>query len=352
MDLAEAGSLPQTLQDRVYHSLSGQDGLHENDHIALALSDEDDALKVVPQDSGLQQTYPAEPLPLSPPDGRLTMAAYLENLGCSLYSEQDVHTIATFQPPKRFLAFVDGALVEEVMCNRNPPSANFLDSIQAFHDMREVPGLLRLKGIVFDDSRMALRSYLLELPKTKCTFLLEHLSGPNHTSWKDREVCARKVIEMVSQVHSKGYVVGILRRRRLPVVVDTFGDLHLCQIETTLSFGACQQTTDPPEFCAYWSSYDKSTSDHKAPKLTSESDIYQLGLVLRVMAESWTEQTTATSVRRRFHGYSQPPYMNTERGLFSCRHWTQRCQNTTARWWKPVERTNQAHYQPQCNCWL
>jgi hypothetical protein len=95
MNLAEAGSLPQTLQDRVYPFLSGQDGLHEMDHIARALSDEDEALKVVPQDRGLQQTYPAKPLPLSSPGGRLTMAAYLENLRCSLYSEQDFHTIAT-----------------------------------------------------------------------------------------------------------------------------------------------------------------------------------------------------------------------------------------------------------------
>ncbi|KAH7080204.1 hypothetical protein BKA63DRAFT_237873 [Paraphoma chrysanthemicola] len=314
MFLAEAGSLPQTLQDRMYDVLSKQDELHDNGHVVLALADDDESLELVPEDS--DQTSTPAPILVDTPRGNLTIAAYLETLGCKVYTEKEVRTISGFQPPKHFLSSVDGVLVEEVMCNRNPPSANFLNSIQAFHDMQSIPGLLSLKGVVLNESRAVLRSYLLEIPHTKCALLLDHLSAPDRTSWEERAMFAHKLIEIISQVHSKGYIVGTLQRRRLPIVVDTFGNLHLCRLETTLTPGSAQQITDPPEYCAYWGSCEKSTSDHDAPKLTPEFDIYQLGLILWVIAQSWAEGTMATAVRRRFHGHSQPPYMDTERGIF------------------------------------
>ncbi|KAH7086514.1 hypothetical protein FB567DRAFT_72668 [Paraphoma chrysanthemicola] len=314
MFLAEAGSLPQTLQDRMYDILSRQDGSHDNGNVVLALSDDDESLELVPQDSD-QVSAPA-PILVDTPHGSLTAAAYLETIGCKVYTEDEVRTISGFQPPKHFLSSIDGVLVEEVMCNRDPPSANFLNSIQAFHDMQSIPGLLSLKGVVLNESREVIRSYLLELPKTKCALLLDHLSVPDHTSWEERAMFAQKLIKIISQVHSKGYIVGTLQRRRLPVVVDTHGSLYLCRLETTLTPGSVQQMTDPPEYCAYWGSCDKSTSDHDAPKLTPEFDIYQLGLILWVIAQSWAEGTMATTVRRRFHGHSQPPYMDTEREIF------------------------------------
>ncbi|KAF2033180.1 hypothetical protein EK21DRAFT_86605 [Setomelanomma holmii] len=312
--LVEPGSLPQTLQDHVYHLLSNKesDSMRENDHIALALQGVDDTLQIVSQ-----QAAPAPfagLLPSTTPKDGLGMTAWLEDLGCPLYSEADVQTLSCFQPPKHLLSSVHGVRVEEVMCTRDPPSANFIYSIQAFHHMKEVPGALQLKGVVLDQSRQFIRSYMLELPKTNCTLLLDHLSDSNDTAWEERATWARKLIEIVSQVHSKGYLVGTLQRRRLPVVVDASGDLHLTRVESTLS---AHQITDPPEYCKLWTTCNKSTSDHDAPKLTPEFDVYQLGLMLWVIAQSWAEEVSAQTVRRRFHVFSKPPYMDTERGTFA-----------------------------------
>jgi hypothetical protein len=304
MFLVSTVSLPQSLQDEIWHILVRKTSVAEQAHLELTLH---------PESENTSETSPKPPCqvfsslhvrPQSVFNDSDMILRSLEDLGCPLYDEREVHTLATLEPPNRFIAMINGSLVQEVKCIRPRPNLNFVYSIQAFHCTREMPGILNLKGVVIDSSRRYLRSYLLELPATRCSLLLDHLSDFSHTCWEEREACARRLIDTVRQVHSKSYVVGTLQRTALPVLVDSFGNLYLSRLDQTPISGDFQEVTYPPEFRQYLRAQDHTTPETEAPRITPKFDIYQLGSVLWVLAQSWALGQPASSVRLQFDALS------------------------------------------------
>ncbi|OAK97740.1 hypothetical protein IQ06DRAFT_36722 [Phaeosphaeriaceae sp. SRC1lsM3a] len=289
-------SLPQTLQDQVWQVLAARETLTEQTHVNLAVSRHSANDHQPSQRSLLLRKPIFRPRSSTLFLDDLSIITSLGDLGCALYQEREVKLLASFEPPNRFLSIVAGVLVEEVKCTRSPPSLTFLYAIQAFHCLSGVPGVLSLKGVVIDSSRKHIRSYLLGLPKTKCELLLDYLSGKNNELWEDQEIWARRLIEAVRQVHSKGYTIGNLQRRRLPIIVDTFGALYLSRLEQLAVFrGASHMNAvSPPEIQRDAYLLGSLTPEANTPRITPKFDIYQLGSCLWVLAQSWAEHLTAT----------------------------------------------------------
>ncbi|KAH7086515.1 hypothetical protein FB567DRAFT_603567 [Paraphoma chrysanthemicola] len=224
--------------------------------------------------------------------------AHLHDMGCARYTEQEIHLLATLEPPTRYLSSVNGSLMEETKCTRNPLEQDFVYDVQAFHCLRHVPGVLDFGGAVLDRSGKHLHGYLLKLPQTRCTLLLDRLSETGCTRWEDVEIWCRKLVEVVRQVHSMNFVVGSLRRYRVPILVDSYDELYLWRLEATPSFGGLHEVIHPPEFIKFHGLLDRSTPRLQIPRNTHKLDIYMLGMLLWVFAQSWAEQCTATSKRR------------------------------------------------------
>lgn len=311
-------ALPQTLQDQVWQMLAAREILTEQTHVNLAVTYHG-ANGQLSQASSLFRKPMFHPRSSTMVRDDQYIITNLEDLGCTLYQEGEVQSLASFEPPNRFVSIVAGSLVEEVRSTRSPPYPTFLYALQAFHCLNGVPGVLSLLGVVVDSTRKHIRSYLLELPRTKCELFLDYLSGKNNESWEDQENWAHRLIEAVRQIHSKGYTIGTLQRRRLPILVDTFGTLYLSRLEQITVFTQNLNAVSPPEFQRDTSVLGRLTPEAKAPRVTPKFDIYQLGSCLWVLAQSWAERVPATQAyfdaRERFsreHCTSKLPPLSTK----------------------------------------
>lgn len=176
--------------------------IEENSRIRLWLSDDDTRELDV-----LGTAQPAK-------SSEATERAILTNLchlGCPRYSEDEVIQLALLELPDRFVSCFEGKLVEEVKSLHHPPISDFVYNIQLLHCLGDVPGIVRLAGVVVDTAKHHLKSYLVKLPDSKCEHLLyraSKFSWPR--SWQLIESWARQLVQVISAVHTRGYVVGTL----------------------------------------------------------------------------------------------------------------------------------------------
>lgn len=310
--LATLIALPQTLQDMVCQTLAATDNLSDQTHISLALSNEGSNCSRLSQEPPLFQKPVVRPRHLSELLDDRSIITSLEDLGCALYSEREVHVVASFEPPKRFLSIVAGNLVEEVKCTRSPPYPSFLYNIQAFHCLDGIAGVLNLQGVVIDSSRKHIRSYLLRLPKTKCVFFLDRLSEECNGSWEDREIWAHRLIEAVRQVHARGYTIGYLQACKLPIIVDSYDTLYISRLQHITVFTNHQDVVLPPEYRRDTCTPGRLTHETNAPRVTPKLDIYQLGSCLWVLAQSWAGEMSPNQAYQ--HALDGFPGSSLERG--------------------------------------
>ncbi|KAH7080205.1 hypothetical protein BKA63DRAFT_237874 [Paraphoma chrysanthemicola] len=313
LSFASLFPLPCNLQDHIQQLLASEEALEERSCVAMFLTEEEQHGRKVQQALSRVRFRSSQRQPSKPSLDGQAMIAYLKDLGCPLWIEQEVHLLAVFEPPTRYLSSIQGRLMVETKCMRYPLSQDFVYDVQAFHCLREMPGVLNFGGVVIDHVGKHVRSYLLELPKTKCSLLLDRISEDACAQWEDVEIWSRKLVEVVRQVHSMNYVIGTLRRERVPILVDSFDRLYVWRVEIIPSFGGTQDVFYPPEYIDYRGVHDKSDPQSQLPRITHKFDIYMLGMLLWVFAQSWAEQRTATSIRRRFHHACKPPYMDVER---------------------------------------
>ena len=90
--------------------------------------------------------------------------AFLDDLGCDQYSEDEILQVQMLDPPRRFASCVNGAIVYDLRLCDSEPTAELLYNIELLHRMKGTLGIARLVGIVTDTGRKNLKGYLIEFP--------------------------------------------------------------------------------------------------------------------------------------------------------------------------------------------
>ena len=159
---------------------------------------------------------------------------------------------------------------------------DFLDDIKFHIALRDCKSIVKFMGIVLDDNRRCLKSYLFELPMLMSleTALGVANSRSETIPWSIREAWMRQIIKAIVNVHSKGIIFGALDLNWVGVRADgtvvlvllTGSDTHIQN-----RFGVM-----PPELRDHPQS-DKLAVQKKA--MNFRTDVFSLGLILWLIME-------------------------------------------------------------------
>lgn len=279
--LLGGASLPPSLSMKMQAFLSRTEQYDDDTHLCFSLSDQDSL-----QNYDLQPHINLSPVLTGTRTGFLKPSrdalAFLEDLGCPWYYEKQVTQVALLEPPNRFISDVCGILVYETMFVGDVPSPELLYNVQLLHCMNRTPGFPRLVGFVKDNDGAQLQSSLIEFPRVQ--FKVRDATLDGSVSWERREKWARQLVEGVSRVHSQGFVIGTLTAFWQPVI-DTSDNVQLWYFKkkfATCQLGDCYY---PPE-CRHFRNLSPTITGADCPNITSKADLYDLGLLLWVLAEN------------------------------------------------------------------
>ena len=212
----------------------------------------------------------------------------LKHLNCAQFLERDI-LVESRISSSRFKVRAGS----RVCIERKVPFANsgtqgenefhaYFQDLKQLKSVRGYKGIAEFIGVVMDDTRSHLRSYLYEYPIIGSLFTVLMCAGSRAETipWSVRENWARQVIETVSEVHSKGFLVGCLMWLT-EIGIRADGEIILAGLRTSQKHFANYNGHMAPEL------RDASRTDTYAlNKLVDyRTEIFQLGLILWKLAE-------------------------------------------------------------------
>lgn len=270
-------ALPCSLLTKTQERLSEAEDFDEDIHFRFFLSDQDCIRKQYYKSS--TDLFPTTFMSSKAFQEALT---FLDDLGCPRYFENEITQIALLEPPSRFAACIHGRLVYEIRFARSLPSSELLYNIRLLHCMNGLSGFANLVGIVVDTTRIHLKIYLIEFPRAR--WKLQDVIQNRSITWKRREKWAKQLVEGVSRIHSRGFVVGTLCTQS-PILIDGSDCVQLWYFKQKFRMGRAGGCYYPPE-CRHFRHVSPTTNEAKSPNVTSKADIFHLGLVLWRLAEN------------------------------------------------------------------
>ena len=273
-----AASLPYSLLTKTQEHLLEAEDFDEDVQLRFSLSDQDSIQK-----QGYKSSINLFSTTTESSNAFQETLAFLDDLGCPRYLENEITQIALLDPPSRFAACIDGMLVYETKFASSIPSSELLYNIQLLHCMKGVSGFAKLVGIVVDTTGKHLKSYLIEFPRAR--WKVEEVAQKSSITWERREKWAKQLVEGVSQLHSKGFVVGTLTSSRSPVLIDSSDCVQFWSFKQKFEMGRTLGAYYPPE-CYHFRDISPTISEAKGPNVTSKTDIFHLGLILWLLAEN------------------------------------------------------------------
>ena len=286
---ASSAVLPYTLLRKIQDFLRQGEALEDNATVYLSLSDG----AIVKQPPQISDAGILLPPPWSAYASSNAMTS-LHDLGCRRYDEIEVVQIEMVDPPHCFCSSVNGVLVYEIKFTDSVPSIEMLYTIRVLHCMNGSSGFAKLIGIVTDDSRRYLKSHLVELPRAS-RYLIT-MAANTSVSWKRREKWAVQLVQGIDRMHTHGFVVGGLVRWLTPFIDDS-DSAQFWTFKERFKTGHTVGGYYPPEFL-YVRSMPWEMDEADSPQVTSKADIFQLGLLLWLLAEK-KPQTHASPVCQR-----------------------------------------------------
>ncbi|MCJ1323579.1 hypothetical protein MMC10_000240 [Thelotrema lepadinum] len=211
----------------------------------------------------------------------------IEDLGCPQFLESEVITEARITS-SRF-----DVLVENRRCiERKAPfttagmqGANgfndFVDDLKLYNSIRGCSRVAEFVGVVLDDTRTHLRSYLYETPLVPKLETLIAVANTTSTvvPWAIRESWAFQIAMAISEVHNRGLLIGYFGLGAIGVRADGRVILHdLTNTRRPLRHFRDRKGDTPPELRKV------STSSGRA--MSFRTDVFQLGLALWLLAEN------------------------------------------------------------------
>jgi hypothetical protein len=211
----------------------------------------------------------------------------IEDMDCKQYVESNV-IVRSRITSSCYFAWVDSRICVEqkvpfASAGREGENGfhDFFNDLKLLNSLRGCTGVVQFIGVVLDDTRLHLRSYLYESPMI--TSIEKLLGIANSRSekipWPIRETWARQIIKAILDVHNQGLVVGVLRINSVGVRAD--GTAVLRHLKTSQRHLRNEKGEMPPEL------RNTSKSDDRAlwKTMNFRTDIFQLGLFLWLLAE-------------------------------------------------------------------
>jgi hypothetical protein len=224
-----------------------------------------------------------------------TILAHLGDLGCEIFYENQIVQVGVINEsrPIEFLSYIDGKPYEEVKISSG--SNSFQDDLYIIQALRSARGDSRvgkLCGIVVYSSGTALQGYICELRTLSSIWrsFAERTEGP--ISWSTKQKWAHELIEGIAQIHSRGYLVGVLTDNNNGVLLDYSRSVFLRKFRNYFNYR--KGGVLPPEYHALRSSGSLAA--------TTKTDLFHIGLYLWLLAQNGTPSDLDT----RF-GTSQIP---------------------------------------------
>ena len=209
---------------------------------------------------------------------------YMKNICCKHYVESDIVTCSR-NGTSSYKVYVDSEAYSEskvVFASGKKQGTNafldYLDDIKHFVSLSRCANVSEFRGVVLDDTRQHLRSYLKELPMFTS---LEVLLGLANSRSKTiplliRELWARQLVQAVVAIHSQGLILGAFDLDSVAIRTDGTAIFH--RFRRSEKYIIDQRGRAPPEFRhIYRGSYSGSAT---RDELNFHTDIFQLGLVL------------------------------------------------------------------------
>ena len=163
----------------------------------------------------------------------------------------------------------------------------FWQDLKLAKSLYQCNGVVKFMGVVLDDSRKHIASFLQELPTlgTIRSILADAELRKERIPWSVRETWASQIITAVAEVHAKGFVVGMLHIEFISIRSDGSAVLSLRKrgYKHSINHGgeiAPESRTVP-------------THSPQFRELDFSSDIFMLGMLLWLLAEH----------RYNIHGY-------------------------------------------------
>ena len=209
----------------------------------------------------------------------------IEDLGCAQYLESEV-IIQSRISSSAYIVWVES----QNFIERKLPFAgagwqgqngveDFFEDLKLSYSMRECACVVRFIGVVLDDTRKHLKSYLYESPTlgTAQQMLETAEAKAEKIPWSIRETWAKQIVTAVSEVHSKGFVVGVLQLDSIGIRAD--GSAVLTALKSSGRHIPNRRGYVPPELRS------KPGSNFSPKKMNFRTDIFQLGFILWLLAE-------------------------------------------------------------------
>ena len=270
--------IPPSLRKKIQKSLLGLDVLGEDNEFTFNVFNEEPIL--MPGHQGSNDTCPRL---RKSPNLCQDILSFLEDLGCPRFIEDQVMQIQMLDPPYRFASCLDGRLVYEVRNHTCIPNPEWVYNIKVLHCLKGVRGFAKLVGIVVDASGRHLKSYLIEFPMAH--WKLEQVTQNRLIPWVRREKWAKQLVQAISDIHSRGFVIGAFFGSWSPVLIEGSDSIQFWKFKKTFEPTRSIRCYYPPEFL-YLRGASSTMREVESPASTSKTDLFHLGLLLWLLAEN------------------------------------------------------------------
>ncbi|KAH7418993.1 kinase-like domain-containing protein [Cadophora sp. MPI-SDFR-AT-0126] len=277
-------NLPRILQDKLEELLWGMEELYQDTHLSLTISEQ------VSPETGLPWNHVCirKQLPETERAGR-DLISNLDHLGCRRYNENEVVQVARLDNARALVVFVNNRLLFESRITKL--SEDFaLYTIHVLHCLQGTPGVAKFAGVVIDSGGQQVKSFLREIPIKGWIdrVIADGIDQGTGLSWSRCERWAQDIVEAVSHIHSKGFVIGALGDfAYAPIAIDSKDRAVLCSFRDKTWADNSLPGHLPPELRTKSSpnhprAYSMPQTEHL--DVTPHCDIFQLGALLWLLA--------------------------------------------------------------------
>lgn len=216
------------------------------------------------------------------------MIRCVEHIGCPRFVKSDVVVRSRFSRYVYVIQMGSRLYIEKRLPFAGTSDAdndnvkNFFADLRFFQSLSGCNAITKFAGVVLDDTRKHLGSFLREYPalgRLSTIFDTAEARGEK-IPWKIRETWAKQIICAVADVHERGVIVSQLSIGSVGVRADGSAVLmHSVSSTRLITYLRCFKGYLAPEL------RDKPFNDPSLWKMNFQTDIFQLGLLLWLLAE-------------------------------------------------------------------
>ncbi|PVH89984.1 hypothetical protein DL98DRAFT_647652 [Cadophora sp. DSE1049] len=276
--------LPRSLQVQAAELLMEVQGLVDDAHLSFTVSENTHGHPSVTWSQ--EKTAPRHnPVGFANDE----VLSLLDDLGCQRAFENEIMQVAMLQAPECFATSVNGHLLHEYKISGLAGECS-LYTIQLLHCLSGFQHIAKLAAVILDSKGRQLKGFLREIPARGWLFgiIAKSLADGQPVPWSRREKWAKQIVEAVSHIHSKGFVVGTLGELSgTPIAVDNEDRALLWKFRNKAWANRRFPGHLPPE---YWQQTGQGTDGtlceirDELVDVTPRCDIFQLGMALWLIA--------------------------------------------------------------------